>query len=320
MGKYIYGVINSNATLQLESGGVYTVPHNDISVMVKDCEIFDYASVPNDIGVKMLLKHQEVVEKVMDSGITVIPVKLGTFVHDEVEIKHVLNRGYTLVKEILDKISDKMEIDVAVTWNDFPSLLKGIGEEREIKEMNKDDRVKVGETISRILGERREEHSSKIHNILSKISEDMRAHDVMDDKMILNSAFLINKNKLQEFEEEIESLNIQFDNKLDFKCISPLPPYSFWTLEIRKFQFEEINWARNKLILNETTTKNEIKKAYQRQTSLLHPDKNPGRQGLEKEFNEVVKAYKVLLEYCDGETCSFAEQDFEKNALLMRLK
>lgn len=318
--KYIYGIMNSNATLQLGSDGVYTIPYRDVSVVAKDCEVFDYASVPNDIGVKMLLKHQEVVEKIMDSGITVIPVKLGTFVRDEIEIQHVLNRGYTLIKEILDKISDRIEIDVAVIWNDFSSLLKGIGEEREIKEMAKDDRVKVGEAISRILGEKREEHSLKIHSILNKISEDTRAHDVMDDKMILNSAFLVNKNKLREFEEEIESLNIKFDNKLDFKCICPLPPYSFWTLEIKRFQFEEINLARNRLVLSETATKDEIKKAYQRRTSLLHPDKNPGKQGLEKEFNEVVKAYKVLLEYCDGETCSFTGQDFKKNALLIRVK
>lgn len=320
IGKYIYGIINSNTTSHLGSEGVYTIPYRDVSVMVRDCEVFDYASVPNDIGVKMLLKHQEVVEKIMDSGITVIPVKLGTFVRDEIEIQHVLNRGYTLIKEIFSKICDKIEIDVAVTWNDFPSLLKGIGEEREIKEMNKDDRIKVGEAVSRILGERREEHSLKIHNVLNKISEDIRTHDVMDDKMILNSAFLINKNKLQKFEEEIESLNIKFDNKLDFRCICPLPPYSFWTLEIKKFQFEEIDWARNKLVLNEFATRNEVKEAYQKQISLAHPDKNPGKQGLEKEFNDIVKAYKVLLEYCQGEACFFSEQDFKKNALSVRVK
>ncbi|MFH1288121.1 MAG: GvpL/GvpF family gas vesicle protein, partial [bacterium] len=262
---------------------------------------------------------------------TVIPVQLGTFIHDETEVKCVLDKGYGLIKEILDKVNDKIEIDVAVIWNDFASALKEIGEGSEIKkfkdelltcseEITNDDRIKIGTMVSSMLAGRREEYSSQIHDILSKISENVRAHDVMDDKMILNSAFLINKNKLRKFDGGIELLDIGFDNKLNFKCIGPLPPYSFYTLEIKKFQFEEVDWARNKLFLNEAATRDEVKKAYQKQISLAHPDKNPGKQGLEKEFNDIVKAYKVLLEYCQGEACSFSEQDFKKNALLVRVK
>ncbi|MFH1287500.1 MAG: GvpL/GvpF family gas vesicle protein, partial [bacterium] len=205
IGKYVYGIINSNTTSHLGNDGVYTIPHRDVSFMVKDCEIFDYASVPNDIGVKMLLKHQEVIERIMDSGISVIPVQLGTFIRDETEVKRVLDKGYGLIKEILDKINDKIEVNVAVIWNDFASVLKEIGEGNEIKkfkdelltcseEITTDDRIKIGAMVGSMLVERREEYSLQIHDILNKISENVRTHDVMDDKMILNSAFLINKN------------------------------------------------------------------------------------------------------------------------------
>ncbi|MEW6087326.1 MAG: GvpL/GvpF family gas vesicle protein [bacterium] len=345
-GKYIYGIINSNTTLHLSvpkdfpgsegsSNGVYTIPHHDISAMVKDCEIFDYTSVPDDIGVRMLLKHQAVIERIMNSGIAVIPVQLGTFIEDEIEVKRVLDKGYNLIKEILDKINDKIEIDVAVTWHDFSSFIKEIGEESEIREFKDrllahsteiatDDRIIIGKMLSKILEERREKYSSRIHYFLDKISAGIKAHDVMDDKMVLNSAFLINKKNLENFEKEIELLNTAFDNKLNFKCIGPLPPYSFYTLEIKKLLFEKIDWARKKLrLIDSSVTRDEIKKAYQALVVTFHPDNNPDIPGIETQFEDITNAHEILKEYCQAGqygACSFIEEEFNKNALLVRVK
>lgn len=93
-------------------------------------------------------------------------------------------------------------------------------------------------------------------------------------------------------------------------------------------RFEDIDWARKKLGLrNDFATKNEIKKAYQALAFSSHPDKNPDTPGIEKEFNEVTNAYKVLLDYCkaceqagQGDSYSFKEEEFKKNAILVKLK
>ena len=39
-----------------------------------------------------------------------------------------------------------------------------------------------------------------------------------------------------------------------------------------------------------------------------------------KEFDEVTRAYKTLWEYCRGENCSFDEQNFKKNAILVKVR
>ncbi|MDD5773135.1 MAG: GvpL/GvpF family gas vesicle protein, partial [bacterium] len=276
---------------------------------------------------------------IMNSGITVIPVKIRTFIQDEGEIKHVLDKGYNLIKDVLDKINDKIEIDVAVTWNDFPSFIKEIGEESEIREFKDrllahsaeiaiEDRIIIGKMISKRLEGKREEYSSGIHCFLNKISEDMRAHDVMDDRMVLNSAFLINKRNLKDFEEGIELLNIKYENKLNFKCIGPLPPYSFYTLEIKKLNFGKIDWARRKMLLmNNFVTKDEIKKAYQTLAVTFHPDNNPNVPGIETQFEDITNAHEILKEYClsaeqagQYDSCSFIEEEFNNNSLLVRLK
>ena len=117
--------------------------------------------------------------------------------------------------------------------------------------------------------------------------------------MIVNIAFLVDKDKREDFDKKVEELDAKFNAKLNFRCIGPLPPYSFYTLEIKKLKFEEIDWAKRKFeISNDIISKDEIKKAYKWQAFSAHPDKNPDNPCAEKEFNEVNKAYKIITDYC----------------------
>ncbi len=335
--KYIYGIINSNEALYFGSFGttaceeVYTIPYQDISVVVSNSEMVDYTILPKDAVVRHLFKHQQVIEKVME-GFTVIPMRLGTFAYDEDEVRYILAKAYLMVKDIFNKISDKIEIDVVATWGDFDSVLKVIGEEKEIKgfreslltnpkEITVDNQMKVGAMVKNHLYKKREKYTLEIQTSLSKIIQGIKVHELMNDEMVLNTAFLINKTKQKEFDKKIEKLNTKFNNELNFRCVGPLPPYSFYTLEIKKWQFEEIDWARRKLGLqNNFATKDEIKKAHQTMAFTFHPDKNPNTSGIEREFDEITKAYKLLCEYCEGDSCSFSEEEFKKNAILVKVR
>ena len=342
-GKYIYGVLNSNASLHLsipkdllsgesESNGVYTIPYQDISALVRDSEIVEYTGMRKDALARLLIGHQTVIERIMTPQTTIIPVRLGTFVQDETEVEEILNKGYNLIKQIFEKISDKIEIDVAATWSDFTYIVKEAGEEKEVKEFKAklltnpkgitvDDQMKIGFMLKKALDEKKAKFAKGIQDRLKTVSEDSRIHELMDDHMVINSAFLIYKAKHKDFEEKVEELNAEFNEKLNFRCVGPLPPYSFYTLEIKKLRFEEIDWARKKLnLLNNFATRDEIKKAHQALAFSSHPDKNPDTPGIEKEFDEVTRAYKVLWEYCQDENCSFNEQDFKKSSVLVKVR
>ncbi len=338
-GKYIYGVINSNKELFFGPYGitacedVYTIPYRDIAIVVSDSEVIDYTHLLKDSLAKLLVSHQKVVEIIMNMEYAIIPMRLGTFGIDEGEVKSILVKGYPIIKNIFSEIVNKIEINVAVTWGDFNSVLKEVAEEKEIKEMkqrllsnpqgiNTNDQMKVGLMVKNHLGKKREEYAFDIQTSLSKVSKDVRVHELMDDKMVANFAFLIDKTKLESFDSGVEKLNTKFREKLNFRYVGPLPPYSFYTLEIKKLQFEEIDWARKKLGLQDNfATKNEIKKARQTLAVFLHPDKNPDIPGIEKEFDEVVtRAYNILWEYCQGESCSFNEEEFKENSILVKVR
>ncbi|MFH1798258.1 MAG: GvpL/GvpF family gas vesicle protein [Candidatus Omnitrophota bacterium] len=348
IGRYIYGVVGSNAGMRLfvpmesvEKTGtdlVYTIPYRDISAVVCDLPVVECACLHRDALARLLVRHQKVLERIMALEHTVIPMRLGTFAQEDSHVEDVLRKGYPLIKDVFKKAAGKIEIDVAVTWSDFTAVLNEIGKREEISRYKQialsnpggvtvEDQMKIGVMVKKALDERREGHSSRLVACLSGLSEDFRAGERMDDKMVMNCAFLVDKTKRKDFDNEVEGLNAEFNEKLKFRCIGPLPPYSFYTLEIKKINFEQVIWAQKRFGLNDVTTEEEIKKAHHALSLSAHPDKNSGIQSKEGEFDEITKAHKILIEYyraCMQEghidRCFFDEKDFNKNAVLVKIK
>ena len=48
---------------------------------------------------------------------------------------------------------------------------------------------------------------------------------------------------------------------------------------------------------NDFITADEIKKAHRRSALTCHPDKNPDTLDIEKKFDEMTRAYRILLDY-----------------------
>ncbi|MCF7879031.1 MAG: GvpL/GvpF family gas vesicle protein [Candidatus Omnitrophica bacterium] len=351
--KYIYGIINSNQelteatakSLAKEAGmtaskTIKTIPYQDISAVVSDSENTDFSHMRRDVLARNLVRHQKVIEAIGKRmpDYAIIPLKLGTIAKDEDEVGLILSKGYQLFKDIFSKVAGKIEIDVACIWSDFSSLLKETGEEGRIKEFKQsllanskgisvDDRMKVGLMVQKAVERKNEDCAGEVLNSLKTVSQDVKIHQCMDDKMIANYAFLIDKTKVGYFYKKVEELDGYFQGQLDFKCVGPLPPYSFYTLEIKKMEYEEVDWARKELGLDELVSKKEIEKAYKGKSLLTHPDRNPDTPGKKEEFDKVNKAHNIVNDYSlaggevpGGERISFKAEDFGKNSILVRVK
>jgi hypothetical protein len=359
-GKYIYGVINSSTEEFFDmdeiaafediypfrnsaevvnsskaSNRAYTISFQDIAAVVKDSEIVDYSHMPKDTLGRLLVSHQQLIEKVMTKH-SIIPMRLGTFASSDEEVKQILAKGYRTIKDIFERAKNSIEIDVVATLNDFKSFLQEVSEEEEIKQLKQsllgkkggvtiDDQMKVGVLVKRHLDKKKEILANQIQTALGEIAQNLKAHDLMDDKMVLNTAFLVSQTRQKEFERKLDELNDKFEEKLNFRCVGPLPPYSFYTLEVKKPQFEEIDWAKKKLGLEKDfITAIEIKKAHRKTALTCHPDKNQDTPNIEQKFDEMTRAYKILLDYYRASNqdehdqgCYLNKEAFEKNALLV---
>lgn len=339
-GKYIYGIINTGSRAATSglmiSDGIYTVPCLDVSAVARDAVIVDYTNLPGEIAAQHLIEHQLVMEKVMQE-FTIIPMKLGTYVLDEDEIVQVLTRGHRMFKDIFEKIEGRTEIDIVATWVDLNTVIKEVSEEEEIKALKQclldkkkaitvDDQIKMGVLIKSYLNKKSDEYAHTIMDSLKDLYPNIKDHATTDDATIMNAAYLIDNGMRIPFEERLEEINNSFGGRVHFKCIGPLPSYNFYALEINKFRYEEIDWARKKLGLKTLATKNEIRRAYKSYASIYHPDKQADtksdaqKAGAEMEYGEITKAYGLLLEYCRNESCSFKEEDFAGNSMTVKIK
>lgn len=323
-GKYIYGFVSTNerqnlGPIGINRGEVYHFPYRDVAAVVSDLRFTDFNDLPKETLLRNLAIYQAVIERVMKDR-HIIPVKFGTMIRGDEELKRVLENGYAQINANLKQMEGKIELNVAAVWSDMGTILKEIGEEEGIKRLKEeaasrppdqifDVKINVGKLVKELLDKEREESASLILDTLKREAEDYRPHGVMDDSMIINAAFLINKDKQDVFEEKVDELDGHYQNKINFRIVGPLPPYSFSTLEIKKVEFTQLNQAKEMLGLGEESTPSEIRETYRALTKKLHPDKFPGDPEAQERFEKITKAYQILTDYCQEERCSFKETD-----------
>jgi len=239
-------------------------------------------------------------------------------------------------RDALQKARGVVEIDVTAILGDFDSFLSQIAQGPQVTRLKQsvlnkpggatvEDRVRIGMFVKQLADREKQRLAEQIRAALVPLAEEFKAHDLMDDKMVLNTAFLLQKDQQEAFDRQVEALNAQSDDQLDFRCVGPLPPYSFYTLQVKKTDLEEVSWARRQLgLCDKSITTEAIKQAHRKVARTCHPDKNPDVPGIEKKFADMSRAYKILLDYyrTSGRTehakrSRGHEQTPEQNAILV---
>jgi hypothetical protein len=346
MAKYIYGVICNQEAGLFDAAGferevrvttpecreVSAIGYQDIAAVVSESAISDHTHLLRDALARLLVRHQMVVETVMSLGYTVIPLKLGTFANDEPEVSEILRRGYRLIRAIHPQVASRIEVDVVTTWSDLTLILKEIAERSEIRQLKAElqanpagvsveDQMRLGVMVKKFLDQTRADLAQEIHTALKSHSADMREHDLMDDKMVSNAAFLLDRTRQARFDQTVKELDARFLGRLNFRCVGPLPAYSFYTLEARKLQFDRIDWARRKLgLVKDAISRDEIRTAHRRLAFSAHPDRNAGSLLMGREFDEITNAYRILDEYCQDDRCSFDPASLQENTIQVRVR
>lgn len=248
VGRYIYCIVGTSEKRNfgpIGIGGrgdeVYTACYRDLAAVISGSPIIKYS-----ICRENTLAHQVVMEKVM-RDCTVLPVRFGTIaegkdgVAPEERIREkVLKERYEEFKDLLKKMDGKIELGVKALWTNMGTIFDEIVEEnKEIKRLKQKilkalppiqthpDAVAVGEMVKFALEAKKDKEEKEILNVLEKNSVGFRANKVFGDKMITNAAFLVDKAREKQFDEEINKLEARYDGRIKFKYVGPIPPCNF---------------------------------------------------------------------------------------------
>ena len=326
---YVYGIIPSDERVSLpgagvsaQPGGLRTVPLAGIAAVVGPSDQDDYQGLAREDLVKVLLEHQRVVEEVM-SAYPVLPAKFGTVLPDEARVIELLTRGGHLFADELERLAACVQMEVVVQW-DLQQVFAELGRDERIAQLRaaaaaapaadaEGLRILLGQTVQTLLEERRAAIKDRLLPRLQEVGREVHVNPLMDDKMILNLALLVDEPGRQRLDALLPELDAELEGSLDFRCVGPLPPYTFATLDVEAPRFVDVERARDCLGLPLEVTAGQVKAAFRQQASWLHPDVNPGVAGSEAAMAELAGAYKLLSRFvdaaCEGETARLCRLD-----------
>ena len=145
---------------------------------------------------------------------------------------------------------------------------------------------------------------SRILKALSPFVQDSCRHALAGDRMLLQRGVPGGRTQEAAFTRALEALDRRYADAVDFRCVGPLPAYSFCTLEIKTFEVEGVERARQVLGIGEAAGATEVRAAYRRQAHQWHPDRvaqdrDPASRDPSPVFQALTDAYRYLEAYLE---------------------
>ena len=242
-GKYVYCIIRSDDPMKFgpigigaEPADVHTVNYKELAAVVSDTpiEVFD-ATREN------VLAHERVNETVMRNH-TVIPMSFGTVFKTRDDIVELLRAAYEAFKDVLNKMQDKLEFGLKVLW-DRDVMIRDIeNEDDDVRRLKGEissqkgstyfARMQYGRLMDAALEARSERYVRDIFEQLRPVSVASRANKPIGDKMIMNAAFLVAREKEAAFDAKVKQIGARHGS-LTFKYTGPWPPYNFVNIRLK---------------------------------------------------------------------------------------
>ncbi|MBI5701013.1 GvpL/GvpF family gas vesicle protein [Candidatus Saganbacteria bacterium] len=189
--------------------------------------------------------HEKVIEQIMEQ-VGVIPFKFGTLFNNEQNLKTMLIEHGEEFKSDLDRLADKEEWGIK-TYCDKEKLIQNLKVENEEMKGIDDEINMASPGKAFILKKKKEELLnivlSKTLNIYIQDSFNQLCKHCQEgclnrllpreatgkhEDMILNAAFLVARNKVPYFSQEVDCLNSDGKEKgVNFDLSGPWPPYNF---------------------------------------------------------------------------------------------
>ncbi len=243
-GRYLYCVIPCSEKREFgkigvgdDPGRVYTLHYQDLALVVSNVPVKAY-----DPTRKNALAHEKVIAEAMRE-FPVVPMSFGLVCQDEYKAKMLLSQNYTAFKEKLELFSGKMEVGLKVWWKKEsfqPEMFRHQPRLTELKRSIEGKAsgsaymlaVEFGRTVENAANELRSKYEQEIFKPLQQLSADARLNKLINELMVFNSAFLIEKAREHEFDLKVNDLYLAHQEILQFKYTGPWPPYNFVDIRI----------------------------------------------------------------------------------------
>src|SRR6266404_8838238 len=216
-GKYVYCIIQASDPLRFGPLGigadpaeVHTVNYKDIAAVVSDTPIEVHDPTRENV-----LAHERVNETVMRKH-TVIPMSFGTVFKTSDDIVELLRSAYDAFHDVLDKMQDKLEFGLKILWDRDVMVREIESQDEDVRRLKQEisaqkgstyfARMQYGRLIDAALQAHSEKYVAEIFETLRDVAVASRANKPIGDKMIMNAAFLVARDKETAFDQRVKNI------------------------------------------------------------------------------------------------------------------
>jgi len=243
-GKYIYCIVAAGDPKTFGPLGIggrgdelYTICFDDIEAVVSNSPIKKYS-----VSRENLIPHERAIEEVMKTHV-VLPVRFATVAEDEEKVKKILEREHDRFADLLKEIEGKKELGLKAIFKEdviYKDILERYKDIKILKEKIATlpfeatyfQRAKIGEMVEAALEKEKEIRKEDILSVLSPLSIKFKINNTYGERMIINAAFLVEKEKEAEFDQRVQGLQDKYGEGIKFKYVGTLPPFNFINLTI----------------------------------------------------------------------------------------
>ena len=239
---YVYGVVRANGPPS-EAKGIDDQP---LRVVAREGVAALTSEVPDrelEAGRDELMTHSRVLESALERGV-VLPMRFGIVMPSEASVRErLLDAHREVLERQLDEMDGKVEINIKGIYEEGTILHELLAEDPEIARLRGEiegkpeeatyfERIRLGELVAGGLEAKRSQDQQAVveHLVPLAVAHELGAQ--VHERMAVNASFLVARDKLARFDQEIDKLGGEQAGRVRFRYTGPLPPHSFVELSL----------------------------------------------------------------------------------------
>jgi hypothetical protein len=248
-GRYLYGLVRATEEMDLGCIGleidgsparVYTLCIDSLAAVIMS----EYPARQKVLPLRKNLEpHHRVIREVMKTQ-TIVPMTFGHVAKNEEEIGKTLRRNRVEIREQLARVEGKVEMGLKVKW-DVDSIFEYfVGLDPELAAYrdqvfgrssapSQDEKIELGHMFEERLAKEREDQSERVIEMFRPFCGDVKSNPPKNEMVVMDLAFLVDRNNLKSFEEEVYRVAGTFSTQYIFDYNGPWAPFNFVELDLK---------------------------------------------------------------------------------------
>ncbi|MBS1165399.1 MAG: hypothetical protein H6R00_1424 [Proteobacteria bacterium] len=233
-----------------------------------------------------LLTSQKVIDHLLARG-PVLPVAFGTVLESADRTRHMLEAGTPVLRAAFEEIASCYEMNLSVRWPldvviaevlaGFSPALRAAAGRPEAR--NEAARQALATALAEGVERQRRRVRLRAAEHLQAVAQDLVLSAPVEPEGVFDMALLLNPRAAEDLDGALATLDREFENRLAFRLVGPLAPYSFASVQVHLAPQAAVANAWDVLGLAPGAAVAALKTAYHHALRRVHPDLVPDGVG-----------------------------------------